>query len=71
MKIGELIREERKKKGWTLETLSKKTGLSISKLGLIEKYNQMPKFADMGIICEILGLDIKKIWERMKDNETV
>lgn len=67
MKIGELIREERRKKGWTLEILSQKTGLSISKLGLIEKYNQMPKFADMGIICEVLGLDIKEIWKGIKN----
>ncbi|MBK04622.1 MAG: hypothetical protein CL920_19740 [Deltaproteobacteria bacterium] len=37
MEVGSRVRELRKDKKWTLETLAQKTGLSVSYLSLLER----------------------------------
>lgn len=66
MRIGEMILNKRLKKDMTLDVVSSKINLSKSALSDIERYGRMPRFDDMCAICEVLSLDIKKVWDEIK-----
>lgn len=66
MRVGEMIINKRLDMGMTLDSLSSKINLSKSALSDIERYSRMPRFDDMCAICEVLSLDIKKVWDEIK-----
>jgi transcriptional regulator with XRE-family HTH domain len=56
MNIGNKIRKLRKEKGLTLEDLSKKTGLSLSYISLIERGLKNPSLRALEKIAECLNI---------------
>jgi len=60
MKIGQLIKKHRQKKGYTLEELSKITSLSLSYLSKLERSDRVPPFATLQTLATALDFDITK-----------
>ncbi|OSS42466.1 Putrescine utilization regulator [Desulfurella amilsii] len=60
MDVGEQIRQERKKKGFTLKNLGRKAGCSPNYLSLIEKNKVYPSVKVLKKILETLGIDTPK-----------
>lgn len=54
--IGRRIREARLKKGWILQDLEARTGLSYQRIGAYETGERMPKPGDIVTIASALGL---------------
>ncbi|MCX7845808.1 MAG: helix-turn-helix transcriptional regulator [Dictyoglomaceae bacterium] len=57
MNIGNKIRKLRKEKNLTLEELSKKTGLSLSYISLIERGLKNPSLKALEKIAECFGIN--------------
>lgn len=62
MKIEMLLKEIRKKKGYSLEQLSKMTGISRSHLNYIEKNEKEPSLTMAVRIAQVLNIDIKELY---------
>ncbi|MBT3320166.1 MAG: helix-turn-helix transcriptional regulator [Clostridia bacterium] len=60
MKVGQLIKKYRHKKGYTLEELSKLTFLSLSYLSKLERSDRIPPFATLQTLATALDFDITK-----------
>lgn len=63
MRIEILLKEIRKKRGLSLEQLSKITGVSSSHLNYIEKNEKEPTLAVMVMIAQGLNMDIKELYK--------
>lgn len=59
MKIGDILRSYRKKKGFTLKQLSNITGLSISFISDIENHRKKPSPENAKILADALNIDIR------------
>ena len=51
--IGEIIREKRKERGWTLEKLAKKLGVAFSTVATWERDEFMP---NIFILCDLADM---------------
>lgn len=57
-KVGQGVRVLRQRKGWTLEELSSRCGLSISFLSQVERGLSSPSIPSLHSICEALKVPI-------------
>ena len=58
MSIGQALKDRRAHHGWTLATVSKKTGISISTLSKIENGLLSPSYQSILLLCAGLGIEI-------------
>jgi transcriptional regulator with XRE-family HTH domain len=65
MKLGEIIREARKSKGWQQEDLAQKIGSNQGYISRIEIYVE-PDFSTACRVLEALDLDIRETWIKIK-----
>ena len=56
--IGELIRAERVKRSWTLESMSKLTGLKVPNLSRLENGKHLPSLETLEKVAEAFGLPV-------------
>ncbi|MBD8045831.1 helix-turn-helix domain-containing protein [Clostridium faecium] len=61
MNIGTIIRMNRKKRGMTLNELSKKSGVSLSFISDIENGRRLPGLEKSKAIADALSIDVKLI----------
>lgn len=61
MRIGERVREERKKHGLTLENLAVKTGRTAGAIGHWETGRNSPPFDDLVAICDAIGISLAEL----------
>jgi len=66
MKIGEIIKKAREKKGFSIDELAKYIDRSKTALSDLENYSKMPNFDTACMICELLEIDLKLLWESIK-----
>ena len=59
--LGEKLRQHRKRFGYTLQELSKKTNLSVGYLSNIEWDATSPTVATLDILCNALRIDIVEL----------
>ena len=62
MRIEILLKEIRTKSGYSLEKLSKITGISSSHLNYIERNEKEPSFSNMIIISQALNIDLEELY---------
>lgn len=63
MRIEILLKEIRIKSGYSLEKLSKLTGISSSHLNYIERNEKEPSLSMAIIIAQALNIDIKELYK--------
>lgn len=63
MRIEILLKEIRKKKGYSLEQLSRLTGISSSHLNYIEKNEKEPSLSMAVRLAQVLNIDIKELYK--------
>ena len=63
LKLGERIREIRRANGWTLETVSQKTGLARSTISKIENEQMSPTFEAVQKLAAGLGMNVPQLFE--------
>jgi len=56
--LADKIREARKGKGITQQTLAERAGVAISTVSLIERGEHKPTLETLSKICHVLGLEI-------------
>lgn len=61
MKIGTILKEQRKLKNLTIKDLSNATGISRSYISYIEHDKREPNFEVINKICNVLGLPLELI----------
>lgn len=66
MTIGELIKKERKRCGWSQTELSKKSGISSRSIGHYEHGQRDPQMITLGKIQGAMGMQIQFL--RMEEN---
>ena len=59
--IGEKLRQHRKRFGYTLQELSKKTNLSVGYLSNIERDAASPTLETLEILCNALRIDVVEL----------
>lgn len=67
--IGDRIKDIRKQKGFTLQQLSEKSGLSIGYLSNLERNVNSPTLDYLQRICEVLNINIIEILEKSPENK--
>jgi len=67
MKIGDFLREQRKKRGLLQSDISKMSGIDQTSISYIEKYNRMPKFNIACKICKTLDITPTELWNNIKN----
>jgi len=60
--IGAQIREERQRKGWTLDALAKESGLSPGFLSQVERGLSTLSIVSLSSICRALGIPIESVF---------
>lgn len=68
MHIGEIFKIKREEKGLTIEELAEYIDKSKSTIALMERYGVMPNFDTACKLCELLDIDIKWLWEQIKED---
>ena len=69
-KIGERIRQVRKAKGWSQETLAKKCGISLNFMGKIERGDRQMRMDTVASLCMQLETDADALlWGSVKTEE--
>lgn len=69
--IGRRIREFRQRKGWTLEELSSRSGLSVSFLSQVERGLSSLSISSLQAICDALGIPITHFFAPPTENSLV
>jgi len=69
--VGRRIRELRQRKGWTLEELSAKAGLSVSFLSQVERGLSSLSISSLQAICNALGIPITHFFAISPGNSAV
>ena len=63
MKLGEYIKQERTRRGYTLESLSDEVEISVQYLGMLERGERTnPRWEVLSRIAKILRLDLVKVY---------
>ncbi len=71
VKIGSRIRQVRKAKGWSQDTLAKKSGISLNFMGHIERGTRKMSMDTFANLCRELETDADVlIWGITKPSET-
>lgn len=66
MRMGDIIKEARIKKGISIEELANYVDRSKSAIDMLERYNIMPNFDTACMLCELLNIDIKELWQQVR-----
>lgn len=66
MRIGDIIKEARIKKGISLDKLVKYLDREKSAISDLENYSKMPNFDTACMLCELLDVDIKELWRQIR-----
>lgn len=69
--IGQNIKIFRKKKGLTLNELSKRCGLSVSYLSLLERDMNNPTLSSIQSICTALNISLAELFADVQSNRLV
>lgn len=69
MTIGELIKKERERCGWSQTELSKKSGVSSRSIGHYEHGQRDPQFVTLGKILGAMGMQIQFLRMEEKNND--
>jgi len=69
--IGRRIRELRQRRGWTLEELSSRSGLSVSFLSQVERGLSSLSISSLQAICEALGIPLTYFFTAPTGNSLV
>ncbi|HAF70724.1 MAG: Cupin 2 conserved barrel domain protein [Acetothermia bacterium 64_32] len=69
--IGRRVREFRQRKGWTLEELSARCGLSVSFLSQVERGLSSLSISSLQAICQALGIPITHFFAPPSGNSLV
>ncbi|PTL40512.1 helix-turn-helix domain-containing protein [Alkalicoccus saliphilus] len=70
MSIGDMIRYERKKKGWTLSQLSRRTGVSKSYLSYLERNQKKnPSITIVKRLFTVLDIPLDKVMDEEDDDK--
>lgn len=67
MTIGERIKENRKKRNYTLKNLADITGLSVGFLSNIERNLNSPSISNLQQICDALDVNLMEIIDNKKE----
>jgi len=65
-KVAHLLKQEREKRGLSLNVLSQKSGLSRQSLGYVEQEKRIPNLYTLLRITRVLGVDLEKILARAR-----
>src|SRR4051794_32144303 len=57
VRFGEILRRERKARGWTLVKLAQRSGMNARYLGVVEAGNNVPSLSTILEVAEVLGAD--------------
>ncbi|TBR44745.1 XRE family transcriptional regulator [Marinomonas agarivorans] len=68
LELGRRIKETRLSKGWTLEEVSKRTGIARSTLSKIENDQVSPSFAIVQKLIQGLGMDLPQLFVEASPN---
>ena len=63
LKLGQRVREIRRANGWTLEIVSRKTGLARSTISKIENEQMSPTFEAVQKLAAGLGMNVPQLFE--------
>jgi transcriptional regulator with XRE-family HTH domain len=70
MSIGDMIRYERKKKGWTLSQLSRRTGVSKSYLSYLERNQKKnPSITIVKRLFTVLDIPLDKVMDEEDEDK--
>lgn len=69
--IGQNIKNFRRNKGFTLSELSKRSGLSVSYLSLLERDMNNPTLSSIQSICTALNISLAELFADMQNNRLV
>ena len=58
VRLGERIRRQRRRKGWTQTELGQRIGYSLNGIAKIEQGNSDPKYTSLVKIADALGVDM-------------
>jgi len=68
MKVGERIRELRKKRDMTLEELSRKSGVALATLSRMENGRMTGTLNSHNRICKALGTSLAELYKEVEDS---
>ena len=71
LKLGERVRQIRKQKNWTLEDVSKETGLARSTLSKIENNQMSPTFDVVQKLASGLGISMPQLFRPSSQSRTM
>lgn len=69
LRIGELVKQIRKSRNWTLQDLADATGLSVSYLSILERGGNSPTIANLQKICQALCITFNELIASLDDNK--
>lgn len=67
--LGDFIRTERRRKGWSKETLAKKADTEVSVISMYELYGTRPRLDSFERIVSALGFEI--VLREVKDDAAI
>jgi transcriptional regulator with XRE-family HTH domain len=65
-KVAQLLKEERQKRGLSLNVLSRKAGVSRQSLSYVEQEKRIPTLYTLLRITLVLGVDLEKLVARAR-----
>jgi transcriptional regulator with XRE-family HTH domain len=69
--VGASVRAEREKRGWSLEALARRSGVSRSMLHSVERGQKAPTVLTLDRIATALGTSIARLVERELDDRVI
>jgi transcriptional regulator with XRE-family HTH domain len=61
--IGANLRKFREALGWSRETLSRESGISVATIARVELYGQLPTVGTLSALAEALNVPPAALWE--------
>ena len=71
LRLGERVRSIRRRNRWTLEDVSRKTGLARSTLSKIENGQMSPTFDAVQKLVAGLGVDIPQLFKPVRRDDSM
>ena len=65
--FGQILAQHRRAKGWNLLTLSKRTGMNVSHLSVLESGDNIPSMNTMFLLGEVLGVRPSEILRQVEE----
>jgi transcriptional regulator with XRE-family HTH domain len=61
--IGANLRKSRENLGWSRETLSRESGISVATIARVELYGQLPTIGTLSALARALKVSPVALWE--------